>query len=233
MWHKLLALYQRIAARRMFSRWHESYEFDVMDNHYSAADKVAQAAIRHIAASTRNGAKGFMEEPDIADIGIGTGLLAQQLQESLPCRITGLDFTDDMMAICAQKGVAELLIKCDAGRDHWPIQDACMDMVVSAGLFEYLTKPMAQHFLKEAGRVLQNDGVLVFTYMPRDENGKAVELWRGHSGTFVVCSYAPKDMEEMILKCRLKLLEHSPPFKGSIYEDGSSYDYRLIVASKN
>jgi predicted TPR repeat methyltransferase len=232
MWNKILSFYQRIAARRMFARWHQSYEFDVMDNHYSAANKVAQATIRYIAASTKDGAPGFLEEPDIVDVGIGTGLLAEQLQDSLPCRIIGLDFTDDMMTICAQKGVAELLIKCDAGRDVWPLQERSMDMVVSAGLFEYLTGTMAQHFLKETHRVLQDNGILVFTYLPRQSDEKSTSLWRGHSGTFVICAYTPEEMDRMLKEQKLVLLEHSSPFKGSIYEDGSSYDYRLIVAKK-
>ena len=233
MLNSLISFYQRIAAKRMFSRWAESYEFDVMDNHYSAVDKVAQAAIKYIAASTKDGATGFEDEPDIADIGIGTGLLAQQLQDALPFRIIGLDFTDDMMAICAQKNVAELLIKCDAGRDIWPIENGSMDLVVSAGLLEYLTPPMAQHFIKEAHRVLQQNGILIYTYMPRDDDGKAIQLWHGHSGTFVICAYTPHEMKEMLQQSNLEIIEHSAPFKGSIFEDGSSYDYQLIAAKKN
>lgn len=233
MWQSLISFYQRIAAKRMFSRWAESYEFDVMDNHYSAVDRVAQAAIKYIAGSTKDGAAGFEDEPDIADIGIGTGLLAEQLQDSLSCRIIGLDFTDGMMAICAQKGVAELLIKCDAGRDVWPIENESIDMVVSAGLHEYLTPPMVQHFLKESHRTLQQNGILIYTYMPRDDDGKAIQLWHGHSGTFVICAYAPYEMKEMLQQSNLEIIEHSAPFKGSIFEDGSSYDYRLIAAKKN
>ena len=225
MWQSLISFYQRIAAKRMFSRWAESYEFDVMENHYSAVDRVAQAAIQYN--------QNFKDRPYIADIGIGTGLLAQQLQDALACRIIGLDFTDDMMAICAQKDVAELLIKCDVGRDVWPIEHESMDMVVSAGLLEYLTPAMADHFLKESHRTLQKNGILIYTYMPCEDDGKATQLWHGHSGTFVICAYTKNEMEQMIKQNNLEVLEHSNPFKGSIYEDGSSYDYRLIVSKKN
>jgi len=228
MWDVFLSLYQRIAARRMFSRWAESYEFDVMDNDYSAVDRVAQAAIKYIASQSDD----FRDEPDIVDVGIGTGLLAEQLQDSLPCRIIGLDFTDDMLAICAQKNVAELLIKCDVGRDVWPLENGSMDLVLSAGLFEYLTPPMAQHFITQSYKTLQQNGVLIFTYVPRGTGEKTTKLWRGHSGTYIVSSYTPQEIEKMLQQNNLEIVEHSAPFAGSIFEDGSSYDYRLIAAKR-
>lgn len=225
MLNSLLNFYQRHAARRMFSRWSPIYEDEVAENYYSAADQTANASIRLLAQQN-------LEDPAIADIGIGTGLLAQQIYDSMPCRITGLDFSEDMMAACAGRGITELLIKCDVGKDYWPLTEKSQNAVVSAGLLEYLTPQMLQHFLGESSRVLQQKGLLIFTYMPQKTGTKQISFWQGHSGTYLICGYGEKEIEEALKRSNFDLLEHSQPFKGCVYRDGSSYDYRLIAAQK-
>lgn len=221
------SLYQRFAARRMFSLWSPLYEREVTENAYSAPDRVATAATRLLAPKRHEETK-----PLIADIGIGTGLLAQQLYNSMPCRIAGLDFSEDMMAVCAAKDVTELLLKCDAGKDHWPLVDGDFDMVVSAGLAEYLTVPMLQHFLTESARVVQQKGYLVFTYLPAEGPDNKKAIWRGHTGTYLTCAYAPDYMESALKHHGFDLIGHSARFKGCVFKDGSSYDYRLITAQR-
>lgn len=218
-------LYQTYAASRMFSRWSPIYEEEVEENSYSAADEVAKAAIKYLARED-------ISNPRITDAGIGTGLLAQQIYDALPCHITGLDFSEDMMAACAGRGITELLVKCDVGSDQWPLESGSQNAVVSAGLFEYLTPDMLQHFIIEASRVLQQNGLLVFTYMPAKTGDKTVTFWRGHSGTYLICGYTESQMEDVLKRSNFTLVEHSPPFKGCVFHDGSSYDYRLIAAKK-
>ncbi len=225
MWSALLSAYQRLAAKRMFSRWSPYYEHEVTENKYSAADRTAAEAIRLLAQQKK-------DRPTIADIGIGTGLLTQQIFDALPCRIVGLDFTEDMLAVCAARNITELLIKCDVGKSPWPLESGSADMVVSSGLAEYLTPKMLQHFLSETTRVLQQNAPLVFTYMPSDTDKHSIKLWRGHSGTYLVCGYTPQEIEAVITKSGLILLQHSQPFAGCVFRDGSSYDYRLIAAKK-
>lgn len=209
----------------MFARWSPLYETEVTENKYSAADAVAREALKLLGQKP-------VGEPLIADIGIGTGLLAQQIYDACPCRIIGLDFTEDMMAVAAAREIAELLVKCDVGKDPWPMEAGLCDMVVSAGLLEYLTPDMLQHFLKESERVLQQNGHLVFTYMPREPQQKQLKLWHGHSGTYLISGYIPADVEALLQQDGLEVLHHSAPFKGCIFQDGSSYDYRLVVAKK-
>lgn len=225
MWPALLSAYQRLAAKRMFSRWSPYYEYEVTENKYSAADRTAAEAIRLLVQQKRN-------RPLIADIGIGTGLSAQQIFDALPCRIIGLDFTEDMLAVCAARNITELLIKCDVGKSPWPLESESADMVVSSGLAEYLTPEMLQHFLSESARVLQQNAPLVFTYMPSDAGKHSIKLWRGHSGTYLVCDYTPQEIEASLSQNGFILLQHSAPFAGCVFRDGSSYDYRLIAAKK-
>lgn len=207
----------------MFARWSPIYEHEVAETAYSAADEVARASIKHLARSAP-------QEPKIADIGIGTGLLAQQIFDAIPCRITGLDFTEDMMAVCAAREVTELLVKCDVGDDHWPMESGSQDAVLSAGLLEYLTPDMLRHFVSESARVLQQNGLLVFTYMPQKPGAKQIMVWRGHSGTYLICGYKAEEIEDILKRSNFTILEHSQPFKGCVFHDGSSYDYRLIAA---
>jgi predicted TPR repeat methyltransferase len=227
MLNRLINFYQRHAARRMFSRWSPIYEEEVAENAYSAADAVAAAAIKYLVKA------GKIDLPRIADIGIGTGLLAQHIQDALPARITGLDFSEDMMASCAGRGITELLVKCDAGRDVWPMENASQNAVLSAGLFEYLMPDMVQHYLAESARVLQQKGLLIFTYLPAENDARKLTFWRGHSGSYLICGYTEANIEEQIKRSNFTLLEHSPPFKGCMFSDGSSYDYRLIAAQKS
>ena len=226
MWKPLLNLYQRYAAQKIFTRWSPVYDDEVAVLSYSAADQVAAATLRHIPGSS-------VEEPlHIADIGIGTGLLAQQIWEAVPCLIAGLDFSEDMMAICSQKEVAELLIKCDVGRDHWPLQEDAYDVVMASGLFEYLTPPMVQHFLKETTRLLKPGGLVIFSYIPSEQENGSYTIWPGRNGRFVRCEYTPAKLEADVVAKGFKILEHKEPFDGSVFADGSSFSYRLIVAQK-
>lgn len=218
-------IYQRYAARKMFSSWSPTYEIDVAINSYSAADKVAEAAIRHLATlDTAN--------PHIADIGIGTGLLAQQVYDAMPCEITGIDFTEDMMAVCLQREITELLIKLDAGKDPWPLPPQSYDAVISAGLFEYFTPSMVQHFLKESAQCLKAGGLMIFSYVPSPISKNTIKLWHGRSGDFLSCEHNADKLVAAIEEKNFKILEHSDVFKGSVFRDGSTYSYRLIAAQK-
>ena len=217
-------LYQRRAAKKMFARWSPIYEAEVTENAYSAADAVAKAALRHLQGR---------DAPRIADIGIGTGLLAQQMADALPsARIAGLDFSQDMMAACAGRGIAETLIPCDVGNDPWPLESGAYDAVLASGLFEYLTPAMAGHFLREAADSLICSGVLIFTYVPTAPDEKPIRFWRGHSGTYLVCTYPPEEIAVRVEAAGFQILDHSAAFAGCIFQDGSSYDYRLIVANR-
>lgn len=218
-------LYQRRAARAMFETWSPTYEEDVAVSQYSAADAVAQAAIRLLAAQGR-------PDPQVADIGIGTGLLAQQIYDAMPARIAGIDFAQDMMAQCQQREITEILIKCDAGKDHWPLMDNDYDAVVSAGLLEYFTPSMTEHFIRESARVLNEGGLLIFSYIPTDAPRSKTQYWQGKSGGFLSCRYSPAEITGMLAASRLEIIDHSDEFTGSVFKDGSTYSYRLIVAKK-
>lgn len=217
----LLSLYQRFAARRMFSRWSPDYEQDVGDNFYSAANAVASETVKRLTNHPL---------PDILDVGIGTGLLSGAIKDALPCNITGLDFSDDMMAVSAMKGIASMLIKCDAGKDRWPLADESFNAVISAGLTEYLTPDMVQHYLRETLRLLKPSGWMIFTYIPAEKTNQ--RYWNGKTGGYLCCSYQPEELIAQIKSQGFDVIDHGAAFAGCIFQDGSHYEYRLITTRK-
>lgn len=213
----LKTFYQRFAARRVFAHWAANYETDVQANRYSAAKAVQTALLPHLTPDSR-----------ILDIGIGTGMIWDGIDMPETAEIGGIDICEDMLAQASSHPDIGALFLCDAGREEWPCEDAYLNMVVSAGLFEYLTESMARHVFDEARRTLKSGGLLIATYIPAERN--ETRFWKGKSGAIFSCLYSPVWMEA---QDGFQLLEHSPPFTGSIFADGSSYDYRLIVLKRD
>src|SRR5690606_32374700 len=120
-------------------------------------------------------------------------------------------------------------IKCDVGLDHWPLENEAYHAVISAGVFEYLTPDMVQHFLQESMRCLQQKGLLALTYVPTQKPQQDIGFWQGKSGNFLSCRYNPEWIEQKIAASGCVLLHHSDEFTGSVFRDGSRYPYRLIV----
>lgn len=213
----LKTLYQRMAARRVFANWAGEYETDVAANRYSAAAAVRDALKRRLNADSH-----------ILDVGIGTGLIWQDIDIPQGAEIGGIDISSDMLAQASSNPDIGGLFLCDAGREEWPCEDAYLDMAVSAGLFEYLTAPMAAHVFDEARRTLKSGGLFIATYIPSDQN--ETKFWKGKSGGVLSCRFAP---EWMAARDGFSVIEHTPPFAGSVFADGSSYDYRLIILRRD
>lgn len=213
----LNTLYQRFAVRRIFSRWAEEYDSDVQANRYSAARAVQNALKAHMRPAGH-----------IMDVGIGTGLIWEGMDIPEGVEIGGIDISSDMLAQASSHPDIGPLFLCDAGRAVWPCEDDYLDMAVSAGLFEYLTEPMARHVFAQAARTLKPGGLFIATYIPAARNSAA--FWKGKSGGILSCRYAPEWMES---RKGFTVLEHGPAFTGSIFASGASYDYRLIAMRRD
>jgi predicted TPR repeat methyltransferase len=212
----LKTLYQRFAARRVFSRWATSYEADVARHRYSAAQAVAQAVAPYLEPESR-----------VLDLGIGTGLIWQDLEIPESAEISGIDISADMLVQASSNPDIGSLFLCDAGREIWPVEGGYLDAVVSGGLFEYLTQTMAKHVFKEAARTLRAGGLFITTYIPAEIN--MARLWKGQSGNILSCRYAPEWLEN---QPGFRVVQHTAPFPGSVFSDCSSYDYRLIMLER-
>jgi demethylmenaquinone methyltransferase/2-methoxy-6-polyprenyl-1,4-benzoquinol methylase len=99
------------------------------------------------------------------DIGTGTGDLAiAMLQASAPgCRVIGIDFTREMLAIGHQKiarlGLSDRIELIQGDANHLPFADNTFDTCCSAFVVRNL--PDLQHAFKEMGRVVKPGGKVV------------------------------------------------------------------------
>ena len=95
----------------------------------------------------------------VIDIGCGTGNVLQLFSEKL--HFVGLDISWEMLTrIHLNKKVD--LVQGDA--NHLPIKGACVELVLSVGLLEYL--PNRIHLVKELTTLLKDNGHLLITSSP-------------------------------------------------------------------
>ena len=92
----------------------------------------------------------------VVDVGCGPGLLAPFPWEEHPdVRLIGID--PDAKAQRNSR-VDEFRLVTD--RDHWPIEDAVADIVLSRYVLEHVQDP--DSFLREVRRILKPQGVFIF-----------------------------------------------------------------------
>ncbi len=94
------------------------------------------------------------------DIGIGTGLCSS-LFFMHGLKIYGLDNSDEMLAMCRQKGIATELKKWDLLDTPLPYADGQFDIIISGGVFHFLED--LQPMFKEVARIIRPHGIFAFT----------------------------------------------------------------------
>jgi ubiquinone/menaquinone biosynthesis C-methylase UbiE len=96
----------------------------------------------------------------VLDLGIGTGLLAALFHRA-SLRVYGVDNSEEMLKVCAEKSVTEELKVCDISRPGWPYGDETFDHVTACGVFHFIRDPDV--VFSEAARVLKPGGSFDFT----------------------------------------------------------------------
>lgn len=99
----------------------------------------------------------------IADVGCGTGILADRIQRELqPAQVYGVDMSDGMLAQARARSSAVQWRRGPA--EQLPFDDATLDAVVSTSAFHFFDQPAA---LAEFHRVLVPGGIAaVATFTP-------------------------------------------------------------------
>jgi len=100
----------------------------------------------------------------IADIGCGTGILADRIEREVhPVEISGVDLSDGMLAEAAQRSIEVRWVSAPA--EQLPFADNSLDAVVSTSAFHWFNQRAA---LREFFRVLAPGGfAAVATLSPR------------------------------------------------------------------
>jgi len=100
----------------------------------------------------------------ILDIGIGTGLGSEPFSRA-GLRVTGMDISDSMLAVCKKKGLATLLVQHDLTEFPYPFDDRSFDHVISTGVFQFF--PDINTIFGEVARVLKDGGCFAFVTSDR------------------------------------------------------------------
>lgn len=100
----------------------------------------------------------------IADIGCGTGILADRIARDVhAAHVTGVDMSDGMLAEARRRSSTVEWLRAPA--EQLPFADGSLDAVVSTSAFHWFNQPAA---LREFHRVLRPGGVAaVATLSPR------------------------------------------------------------------
>jgi len=97
----------------------------------------------------------------VLDIGIGTGTLTFKLYES-GIKITGIDFSDEMLAIVREKMPTATLIKHDFTKGMpAEVRGAKYDFIISTYALHHLTDDEKVSFLLSATEHLNNNGKII------------------------------------------------------------------------
>ena len=101
------------------------------------------------------------EAPAIADLGCGAGLLLQELSSRLPdAALCGVDVSRAMLANAKgldYAGVAPSFVLHDLNHAPYPVDDASLDLCISANVACFLDNPFL--LLSEVRRMLRPGGV--------------------------------------------------------------------------
>jgi len=96
----------------------------------------------------------------LLDIGIGTGLCSS-LFFRLSLEIYGMDSSEEMLAICREKGITRELKNWDLLNIPLPYSDAQFDQIISGGVFHFFED--LQPIFNEICRILKPNGIFAFT----------------------------------------------------------------------
>lgn len=142
--------------RMMYNHWGQRYEDEFEGYDYIAPQKVFNAAAQAVDIAA--------PEIKIVDVGVGTGWLSQQFRHvNANARITGLDVSEAMIALCRQKNIVDVFQRVDFQTQSIDCADNEVDVVVSSGVFELLRT--LDNVISEMVRITKPDGIVAFTTM--------------------------------------------------------------------
>jgi len=134
-----------------YGEWAKRYDSDLLDEMGYVAPFLATGVFREVVTDT--GAR-------ILDAGCGTGIVGRLLNEHGYNTIEGLDYSEEMLEVAANKGAYTHLHQADLTKKTDLLDDA-YDAVISVGTFTL--GHVGPDSLPELIRVTKKDGHICFT----------------------------------------------------------------------
>jgi len=138
----------------------------------------------------------------LLDIGIGTGLASMQFSE-VGLKVYGLDFSQEMLAVCRSKSFAKELTQYDMIREPIPYKDRYFNHVICCGVLHFMGD--LNSLFSEIQRVVRRKGIVAFTIAPQERAVGYVEeptAW-GVS----IFKHSPQYIMELLETYNLELLK--------------------------
>jgi len=132
----------------------------------------------------------------LLDIGIGTGLSAAPFARA-GLQVHGMDFSEDMLAICERKRIAESLIRHDLQVMPWPVEPGQFDWVISVGVFHFI--PNLEAIFHQVREALRLGGAFAFTTkLPRAALLPGQRWQQETTGGFEIISHSAAVIESWL-----------------------------------
>ena len=137
--------------RPFYAQWAQSYDQEVGENGYITPLRIAEALARHVKD---------LSIP-ILDYGCGTGISGQAFQEAGFPTIDGVDISDEMLEVAAQKKIYRRLevFAPETGPD---VKLAAYNIIAAVGVIGAGAAPLA--VLDQIMALLAPKGLLVFSF---------------------------------------------------------------------
>ena len=152
----------------------------------------------------------LMKGQTVLDIGIGTGLGSEPLAQT-GLRITGIDVSESMLAVCRKKGFATP-VRHDLTVLPYPFGTGTFDYVISTGVFQFFVS--LDRIFGEAARVLIQGGRFAFVTGDRAENEPSEVIagpeQTGTEESVTMYRHTPSEVSRWLEKNGLQLLASQP-----------------------
>lgn len=139
-------------AKTLYRDWADTYDHSMVDGlGYLTPQRTARLLAEHAESL----------DAQVIDIGSGTGLAGVALQAEGFTRLHALDFSPEMLAVAARRGVYNTLIEADLSTRLTMLSDNRYDAMICTGTFTHAH--VGADCLAELWRILVPGGILACT----------------------------------------------------------------------
>ena len=195
--------------QRFYDNYANSYDQKLVNGLQYQSPQIILAALQ----------KHCQEKVDILDLGCGTGLCGQAVQQ-MAKRLDGVDLSPQMLAKAKQLNIYNQLEVADI----YPFLEkkaGCYDVIVAAGLFEHIGNP--HQVFTAAFRALKDRGFFIFTA----EDNQTQDLSVNSSGYYM---HGRRYLEERATRCGFTVNSLEPAVVW--IENGTPVQGLSVVLSK-
>ena len=149
--HRVLNAADKDELMVAYKEWADKYDTDLIDEMGYVAPVIAGKLLLK-----------YVDDPavEILDAGCGTGLVGAFLSENEYSNVTGLDYSQEMLAQAKGKNVYQTLIQCDLTQTL-DIAENTYDAIISVGTFT--SGHVGPEALGELVRITKPGGCICFT----------------------------------------------------------------------